>query len=87
MRTARESLRLTKALVAGIWGFVLLMIILGNVLNRHKDREHRYETPTPVRLDPLLSLAFLLHPSRSTGAGLVQTTTNGASGANISGSG
>jgi hypothetical protein len=46
-----ESLRLTKAIVAAIWGFVILMIILGNALNRHKDNQHRYETPTPVSFE------------------------------------
>ncbi|KAF5338492.1 hypothetical protein D9611_013243 [Ephemerocybe angulata] len=42
-----ESLRVTKFVTLGIWLFVSLMILLGNVLNRNKDSQHRYETPTP----------------------------------------
>ncbi|KAJ2931993.1 hypothetical protein H1R20_g5104, partial [Candolleomyces eurysporus] len=42
-----ESLLLTKLLITGIWGFIILMVVLGNVLNLHKDEQHRYIAPVP----------------------------------------
>ena len=69
-------MRLTKAIVAAIWGFVILMIILGNALNRHRDSEHRFEAPTPVSFDlcelsdpTLFADPSLEHPTSSTGVG------------------
>lgn len=43
-----ESLRVTKILVTGIWVFVTLMIVLGNILHLHEDNQHRFIAPVPV---------------------------------------
>ena len=43
-----ESLLMTKFLVTGIWVFVVLIVILGNVLHRHKKGKDSYIAPVPV---------------------------------------
>ncbi|KAJ2919997.1 hypothetical protein MD484_g429, partial [Candolleomyces efflorescens] len=42
-----ESLLMTKFLVTGIWVFVVLIVILGNVLHRHKKGKDSYIAPVP----------------------------------------
>lgn len=41
-----RSMALTSSVVGAVWFFIILMVILGNVINRGQNVH--YEAPTPV---------------------------------------